>query len=275
VTPYPLEVPNNVELIRDVPFGSVEESPLLLDLALPKERESKAAPAYVYMHGGAWMSGNKEDGVPAICYYAARGIAGASVGYRLSQEARFPAQIEDCLCAVRFLRAHAGEYCLDPDRIGAMGASSGGQLAILLGLVGGSNRFAAQGGWEDFSSQVSAVCDLFGVSDFLKMPRKQPPETLGATARFLGGTIEEMQERYVEASPVNYVHAGAPPFLIIHGDADPVVPLQQSELLHEALQRAGADSVLHIVKGAGHGSANVITPEVRDAILAFFKRTLV
>ncbi len=233
-----------------------------------------ALPAFVYMHGGAWETGSKADGIPAITYYAQHGFIAASIGYRLSGEAQYPAQIEDCKCAVRFLRAKVAEYGIDPRRIGAMGVSSGGHVAALLGLTGSAGPFAAKGGWENVSSEVAAVCDLFGISDFMRMPKKHIPEAMSATARFLGGTIDEIPARYIEASPVNYIRPGAPPFLLIHGDADPLVPVGQSEILHDALQRAGVESVLHIEKGAAHGSQNVVTPEVRGMILAFFKDKL-
>jgi len=197
----------------------------------------------------------------------------ASVGYRLSGEAQFPAQIEDCKCAVRFLRANADEYGIDPRRIGAMGVSSGGHLAILLGLTEEGGQFANRGGWENFSSSVSAVCDLFGVADLLQMPAKAAGVP-SATARLLGGTAGQVPGRYVAASPVNYVHPGAPPFLIVHGDSDTVVPLRQGELLRDALKRADVDVVFHVVKGAGHGSRHMITPEVRAVILAFLEKNL-
>lgn len=271
---YPLEPSPDVELVRDVEYGSAAGRALLLDLARPKQHAPEGLlPAFVYMHGGAWESGGKEDGAPAICYYAQHGFAAASVGYRLSGEAQFPAQVEDCKCAVRFLRANAATYGIDPLRIGAMGASSGGHLAAMLGLTG-EGKFEGDGGWGHFSSSVCAVCDLFGVSDFLQMPRRHDPGALSATARFLGGTIDEIRDHYAEASPVTYVHAGAPPFLLIHGDADELVPLRQSELLRDALKRAGADVTFHVVKGAGHGSRNVINPEVRAMILAFLNEKL-
>ena len=271
---YPQEISPDVELIRDVEFGSVAGRPLLLDLARPKKRPATAFPAFVYMHGGAWESGSKEDGIPAICYYAQHGFIAASIGYRLSGEAQYPTQIEDCKCAVRFLRANAAEYGIDPQRIGAMGVSSGGHVAALLALTGDKGPFTAKGGWENVSSEVAAVCDLFGVSDFLQMPKKHIPEAMSATARFLGGTIDEVPARYIEASPVNYVHAGAPSFLLIHGDADSLVPMQQSEILRDVLKKAGVETTLHIVKGAAHGSQNVVTPEVRAMLLAFLKDKL-
>ncbi len=271
-TPYPPDISPGVELIRDVAYGSVAGRALLLDLACPRKRTG-LLPAFVYMHGGAWESGGKEDGMPAICYYARHGFAAASIGYRLSSEARFPAAVEDCKCAVRFLRSKAAAYGIDPLRIGAMGASSGGHLAAMLGLTG-EGQFAGEGGWNGFSSSVSAVCDLFGVSDFLQMPAGRHPAALSATVRFLGGTIEQARERYIEASPARYARAGAPPFLIIHGDADELVPFRQSELLRDALKKAGADVTFHAVKGAAHGSRNVITPGVRATILSFLNHKL-
>lgn len=270
---YPTEWSPEVELLRDVEYGNVAGRPLLMDIARPAMREpGEALPAFVYLHGGSWATGSKEDGLPAIGFYASHGYVAASVDYRLSGEARFPAAVEDCKCAVRFLRAHAAQYGIASGKIGVMGASSGGHLAALLALS--QDHFLEKGGWQDFSSSVSAVCDLFGVSDFLQMPPKHIPEALSATARFLGGTIDEVRDRYIEAGPVNYIHADAPPFLLIHGDVDALVPLHQSELLYTALRNAGVAAELLVVKGAEHGSRNVITPEVRAAILAFFKKHL-
>jgi len=273
--PYPLEISPDVELIRDVQYGSADGMALRLDLARPRSRGAgKLLPAIVYMHGGAWQSGGKEDGVPAICFYVRHGFVSASVGYRLSGVARFPAQIADCKCAVRFLRAHAAEYGIDPERIGAMGVSSGGHLAALLGVTGDGGQFADAGGWEGVSSAVAAVCDLFGPTDFPRMPKKTARDAVGATERLMGGTIEAVPEQYVKSSPVTHVHAGAPPFLIIHGENDPVVPVQQSELLRDALIAAGVDVEFHVVKGAGHGSREVVNPEVRGWILRFFEGRL-
>jgi len=273
--PYPIEISPDVELVRDVQYGRADGVELRMDVARPRARgEGEWLPAIVYFHGGAWQSGSKEDGVPAICYYAQHGFVAASVDYRLSGVARFPAQIEDCRCAVRFLRANAAEYGIDPERIGAMGASSGGHLAALLGLTGDGITFADKGGWEGVSSGVAAVCDLFGPSDFPRMPRKSLPDAISATAQFLGGSIDEAPEVYVQASPLTHVHAGAPPFLIIHGAQDPVVPLSQSEFLRDALLQAGAAVEFHAVEGAGHGSREVVNPDVRGWILRFFEGRL-
>lgn len=275
MTPYPIEIPPGVELIRDVQYGEANGRALLLDLALPKTRAAgKRLPALIYLHGGAWRSGSKADGIPAICFYARHGFVAASVGYRLSHQAHFPAQIEDCKCAARFLRANAKEFGINPERIGAMGSSAGGHLAALLGVTGGRDTFASKGGWAGFSDRLRAVCSLFAPSDFLRMPRKHIPEQLSSTARLLGGTLEEVRELYLKASPVNHVHRDAPAFLLVHGGADELVPPEQSELFYEALKKAGVDATLHIVEGARHGSANVVKPEVRALILSFFEKQL-
>lgn len=274
MTPYPTEIPPDVELLRDMRYGDAGGRALLLDIALPREGAGMQRPALVYFHGGAWRSGSRANGVPAICYYARHGFVAASVGYRLSGEAQFPAQIEDCKCAVRFLRAKAAEFVIDTARIGAMGSSAGGHLAALLALTAGRDVFEKRGGWKNFPDHVAAVCDLFGLSDFLRMPPKQFSDELSSTTRLFGGTLEELRDKYIAASPVNHAHADAPPFLLIHGDADDLVPLEQSEFLFDALKNAGADATLHIVKGAGHGSSNVVNPGVRAQILAFFEQHL-
>jgi acetyl esterase/lipase len=274
MTPYPTEIPPEVELLRDVQFGGADGRTLLLDIALPREGAKAGRPALVYFHGGAWRSGSKADGVPAICFYAQHGFVAASAGYRLSAQAQFPAQIEDCKCAVRFLRAKAAGFGIDSERIGVMGSSAGGHLAALLALTAGRGVYAARGGWENFPDHVAAVCDLFGLSDFLRMPPKQFPDEVSSTARLFGGTLDELRDKYIEASPVNHAHADAPPFLLVHGDADELIPLEQSVILCEALKKAGADVTLHVVKGAGHGSLNVVNEEVRARILAFFDQHL-
>ena len=267
---YPTEVPVDVELIRDVVYGSVRGRALLLDLARPKNRHAGALlPAFVYMHGGAWKPGGKRGWRARDLLLREARFRRGERRLRAERRGAIPRgnrglQMRGALPA----RARCLGYSIDAERIGAMGASSGGHLAALLGLTA-ETQFAGDGGWGGFSSGVCAVCDLFGVNDFLQMPEKHHPGALTATARFLGGTIDEVRPRYIEASPVNYVHAGAPPFLLIHGDADELVPLNQSELLRDALMKAGVDVEFHVVKGAAHGSRNVITPEVREKILAF------
>jgi acetyl esterase/lipase len=130
---------------------------------------AKPMPVIVWIHGGAWIGGNKDSGIPLLLPFAKRGYLGASISYRFSKEAKFPAQIEDCKCAIRFLRAKAKEFNIDPERIGVWGASAGGHLSAMLGTAGDVKELEGSGGWEGFSSRVSAVCDWFGPSDLLAM----------------------------------------------------------------------------------------------------------
>ncbi len=182
----------------------------------------------------------------------------ASLDYRLSQDARFPAQIEDCKAAVRWLRANAVKYGLDPERFAAWGASAGGHLAAMLGTTGDVKRFDV-GENLDQSSRVQAVVDYFGPTDFLQMDAHRLPNGQvhdaadSPESQLIGGPIQENKEKTALASPIVYVSPDDPPFLIVHGDADPLVPHHQSEILAAALAEAGILPDFHTVKGGGHG----------------------
>ena len=172
-----------------------------------------------------------------------------------------PAQVEDCKAAVRWVRANAAKYGLDPDRIGAWGSSAGGHLVAFLGTAGDVREFDTKANGK-YSSRVQAVCDWFGPTDFLQMDKHalegsrmihddpKSPESL-----LVGGPIQKEPYRSVagKADPITYVTKDDPPFLIMHGDKDMLVPLHQSELLYKALKKAGVDATLRVVKGAGHG----------------------
>lgn len=253
--PPPPPLPAGVEVVRDVEYGTGGGRPLRMHLVRPQSPPPDPMPVVVYIHGGAWRAGNRDAGVPPLARLAQRGYFGASIEYRLSQEAKFPAQIEDCKAAVRFLRAKAGDYSINPDRIAAWGPSAGGHLAALLGTSGGVRELEGAGGNAEFSSRVQAVIDGFGPTDFLRMGKNRidhdsadSPESL-----LVGGPIQENREKAARANPITYVTADDPPFLIMHGDKDDLVPIGQSELLAEALQKAGVEAALHVVAGAGHG----------------------
>jgi acetyl esterase/lipase len=271
----PVEIPANIEIVRDVEYGTGGGRPLKMHILRPKTLPAGPMPILVWIHGGAWLGGNKDGGIFQLIPFVQRGCFCATIEYRLSQEAKFPAQIEDCKCAIRFLRAKAKEYRLDPDRIGVWGSSAGGHLVAMLGVTGGVKELEGKGGWPDFSSRVNAVCDWFGPSDFSKMAdapsrinRHLPtcPEAL-----LIGGSLQENKEKAAKASPVTYVTKEAPPFLIMHGDQDDVVPYNQSELLYEALKKAGVEVTFHPVKGAGHGFGG---PEIMKMVSEFFEKHL-
>ncbi|MFI5380793.1 MAG: prolyl oligopeptidase family serine peptidase [Tepidisphaerales bacterium] len=177
---------------------------------------------------------------------------------RLSQHAAFPAQIQDCKAAVRWLRQNADEYSLDPDRFAAWGSSAGGHLAAMLGTTGDTKEFDV-GDNLTLSSRVQAVVDYFGPTDFLQMDAHRLPNGMVHDAAqspeslLVGGAIQENKEKVARADPITYVSRNAPPFLICHGDADPLVPHHQSVLLEAALKKAEVPVTFYTVKGAGHG----------------------
>jgi len=260
-------LPAGVTAARDLEYGRAGAKILHLDLYLPQNSE-KPLPLIIWIHGGAWRTGTKNDSVPALPL-TAEGYAVASVEYRLSQEAVFPAQIYDCKAAVRWLRANASQYNLDPARFAAMGASAGGHLVALLGASGGVA--ALEGDVNDLkqSSRVQAVVDWYGPSDFLQIgiPGSdiKHNEAGSPESQLIGGALLEHKDKAAQASPITYVSKDAPPFLIMHGDSDRSVPFNQSELLHAALQKAGVDSTLIPEKGIGHGfSGPQYLPPVRE-----------
>jgi acetyl esterase/lipase len=263
-------LPPGTKAHRDLEYVPNGHERQKLDLYVP-EKASAPVPVIVWIHGGAWLGGSK-DRPPALPLIA-RGYAVASINYRLSQHARFPAQIEDCKAAIRWLRANAATYNLDADHIGVWGASAGGHLVALLGTTGGVARLEGKGPNAEQSSRVQAVVDFFGPTDFTKMggrhDRPDSPE-----AKLLGGPVQDNKEKAAEANPITYVSKDAAPFLILHGDRDDVVPFGQSELLAEALRKAGVVVTLKKIEGAGHGGPQFGAPENRRLIEEFFDKHL-
>ena len=214
-----------------------------LDLYLPEAGENR--PLIIWVHGGAFRVGSKEgnENDPLPLQYLSQGYAVASLNYRLSQHAIWPAQIEDCKAAVRWLRARAAEYKLDPNRFGAWGPSAGGHLVSMLGTTGNVAEYEV-GAHLDVSSRVQCVVDYFGPTDFLQMDTQRLPDGMihdtpnSPESELVGGPIQEHPDKVARANPVTYVTADAPPFLIVHGDRDPLVPYSQSVLLANALALA-------------------------------------
>ncbi len=259
--------------LRDVPYVSGGHERQRLDLYLPAE-DGAAHPLVVWIHGGGWEGGNK-DGCPARPLVA-RGYAVASLNYRLSQHAIYPAQIEDCKAAIRWLRTHAAEHGIDRERVGVWGASAGGHLVALLGTTGRLRDFDV-GENLDQSSRVQCVLDWFGPADFLHYG--DPPWAgldypKGVVAKLLGGPVSADPERARRASPLYFVQADAAPFLIMQGDNDNLVPLQQSQMLDAALKKAGVESTLEVYPGAGHGGAVFTSPASLKLMGEFFERHL-
>jgi acetyl esterase/lipase len=266
-----VEVPASVEQIKEIEYGKGGDRVLRLDLYRPRQRPAESRlPVIVYVFAGAWRAGSREQGARTLIPLAQRGFAGAAIDYRYSSEALFPAQIEDCKCAIRFLRAHADEYGLDTERIGAWGSSSGGHLSALLGTSGGVKDLEGTGGSPEQSSRIQAVVDWFGPTDFLQMGGNHD-EPGSPESQLVGGPIQENQDRVARANPITYITADCPPFLIMHGADDPLVPPGQSQLLHAALQKAGVPSQLAILPGKGH---QPLGDEAVARVHAFFEKHL-
>jgi acetyl esterase/lipase len=268
---FPL--PPGLKVLKDSEYGNASGRAMLLDLYLP-EKGDKPLPLIIWIHGGAWMAGSKDGPSPAL-RFTANGYAVAQVGYRLSQEAKFPAQIYDCKATVRWLRANAAKYHLDPNKFVAWGGSAGGHLVALLGTSGGVAELEGNDNDLKESSRVQAVVDWFGPADFLHIGDAESdihhtgpgsPES-----KLIGGALLENKDKAAKASPITYVLKDAPPFLIMHGDRDRTVPFNQSELLYAALKKAEADVTFVPVKGAGHGFDG---PEAIAPVQEFLKRCL-
>jgi acetyl esterase/lipase len=263
-------VPPDVELIRDVPYCSGGGRQLRLLILRPKSPPAGRMPALVWIHGGGWATGSRDSGISdRMVRFVRKGYVGISIEYRLTTEAVFPAQIEDCKCAIRFLRANADIYQIDPGRIGVWGPSAGGHLAALLGTSGDVADLEGNGGWAGWSSRVQAVCDWYAPTDLLTLGGIHDLP-FSAESLLLGGPVQQNREKALRASPAAYVTSDDAPFWIMHGDRDPLVPFRQSELLHGLLLKAGVQSALVRLAGALHGGPQFESEASLSGIEAFF-----
>jgi len=267
-------LPADTKALRDIAYVSNGHERQKLDLFIPPGA-TNPLPLIIWIHGGAWKGGSKEQ-CPALRYLE-RGYAVASLNYRLSQHAIFPAQIEDCKAAVRWLRAHAKENHLDVNRFAAWGSSAGGHLVALLGTSGGVKEFDVGENLTE-SSRVQAVVDWFGPTDFTLMSKYSVPNAPfdhdaadSPESQLIGGAIQQNKEKAAKASPLTYVSKDDPPCLIMHGNKDNLVPYQQSELLRDALQKAGVSVTLKIIEGAGHGFGG---RDIDMPVTEFFEKQL-
>ncbi|WP_145170343.1 alpha/beta hydrolase fold domain-containing protein [Rubripirellula lacrimiformis] len=262
-----------VRIETDLVYGADDSGYQKLDLYLPVDAGGRR-PVVIFVHGGGWKGGSKASGKKHAAWLAEHGFVVASMDYRLTDVAGWPAQINDGYAAVRWIRDHADQYNLDRDRIGVWGTSAGAHLAILMG-----NRPDPQD--HPTSSRVQAVCDWFGPSDLSTMPPNIVDETRSAAqvansngAKLLRATVSSVPELAQDASGLHHVTSDDPAILIMHGDQDTGVPIQQSQRLHQAARASGVKSQLHVVQGAGHGGKQFQTPEVRTEVLSFFQSTL-
>ena len=263
-------LPPGVQVDRNLEYVAGGHERNKLDLYLP-DKSDHPLPLIVWIHGGGWSGGSKE-GCPAV-QFVGKGYAVASINYRFSQHAIFPAQIEDCKAAIRWLRANAKKYNLDAGHIGVWGASAGGHLVALLGTTGGAKELEGTGGNLDQSSRVQCVVDWFGPTDFSQMGGWQDrPDS--PMAKLVGGPVCDKKELTAKANPIAYIGKDSAPFLIMHGEDDKMVIMLQSELLDAALRKAGIECTLVRIPKNGHGGPGFGTPESRKKIEEFFDKHL-
>jgi len=259
------------EIFRDLPYVSNGHQRQKLDVYAPKSGDGPF-PLIVWIHGGGWQGGSKD--MCPMAHETLRGYVVASINYRLSQHAIYPAQIDDCQAALRWLRKNASQYKIDPERIGVAGGSAGGHLAALVGVLGAATKNKPE------RADVQCVVDVFGPADFLTIWAQSDPATTvikhneldSPEGRLFGGPIPQKAELARHASPVTHVTKDAPPYLILHGKKDRLVPWQQSAELDVYLKRADVESTLILVETAGHDGG--VTSPHGKTIDAFFDRHL-
>jgi acetyl esterase/lipase len=261
-----------VSIQEDVEYGTQAGDKLLLDIYQPARPASKPRPAVVMIHGGSWMTLDKSTMRPMGNFLARSGFVAFSINYRLldGSKNRWPAQLDDLQRAVRWLRANAAKYNLDPNHIGAFGHSAGAQLAALLGMQ--ETRDNSDPALANYSSRVQAVVDVSGPSDFLT---NRDPDSDIAMALLFGGDYSKLPDVWRGASPVFHVEKSNAPFLIVHGTSDPQVPIAQAQELYDKLQQAGVPATF-IKLDDGH---TFRSPESRRRLametLAFFNHYLI
>ena len=268
-------LPKGTIIERDIVYAKNGEREMLLDVYRPKSE--KPLPLVIWFYGGAWDWGNKDRSQPLIPMLSG-GYAIAGVTHTKSKEEIFPAVINDCRAAVSFLRLNAKRFNLDPKRFGAAGESSGGHLTALLATTSDTKEFQKHPVTHKASSAIQAASPWCGPTDFLKLNDVKASQDYSnprsAPSRLVGKPIKQAPEKCRQANPITYVSKGDPPCFIVHGDRDFVVPLNQSELLHAALKKAGVPSTLHVVKGGEHGFSK-LTPandEIVKKVMEFFDR---
>ena len=267
-------LPEGSKALKDLPYVTGGHARQKLDLYLPAEPKG---PLLVYIHGGAWWGGSKE-GVFHLDLLD-QGYAIASVEYRFSQDAVFPAQIQDCKAAVRWLRAHASDYGYDPERIAVCGDSAGGHLTALMATTGDTGEFDV-GENLDQSSAIACGIDYYGPTDFVTwQPASEDPMIQrggkgSCLEQLFGGPTDEKLDLAKRASPVTWVTKEDAPLLILHGTGDPLVKVRQSELLVEDYKKAGIEVELDVIDGAGHGGPQFSDEKRRTEIHKFLDRHL-
>ncbi len=265
-------VPDNVVFEQGLEYSNPDGQHLQLNLARPKSGPGPF-PAVVCIHGGGFRAGSR-DGYNQLCLdLAGHGYVAVTVTYRLAPKYQFPAAVDDTKAAVRWLRANAANYHIDPARIGATGGSAGGHLAQFLGVTAGVKEFEGEGGNPDQPSSVACVVNFYGPSDFTQS-YGHSVDAAEVLPLFLGGDLEHERRRHVQASPLNWVTPDAAPTLLVHGTEDKYVAYQQAVWMRDRLQACGVEVQLLTMEGAGHGFKGEVEKKAEQALLEFFDKHL-
>jgi acetyl esterase/lipase len=271
--PAKVDVPESVIFETNIEYSRPDGESLSLDMARPKDAQG-ARPAIVCIHGGGFRAGNREHHDALCVKLAERGYVAVTPTYRLAPKHQFPAAVHDVKAVVRWMRANASKYGIDPTRIGATGDSAGGHLALFLGLTGDVKKLdGTDGGNLDQSSAVKCVVDVYGPSDFTKSYGKSV-DAAEVLPLFLGGDLQTARHRHLQASPLYWVTPNAAPTLAIHGTDDKYVAFEQAEWLIDRLRAADVEAELLKLDGAGHGFKGDDAKRAQEAMFAFFDKYL-
>ena len=275
----PAPLPSGVKAERNIPYVENGHPNEVLDIFLPEQPSDKPLALMIWIHGGAWMGGSQAN--PPVLYLVPKGFAVASIQHRFSSDAIWPAQAYDCKAAIRFLRANAAKYNFDPNHFGVGGDSSGGHLAAFVGTSGDVKEMEGDLGNTNVSSRVQAVVDWFGPTDVTFMAQQSGPHSMirhdapdSPESRLLGGPVQEKRDLAKTANPLTYIDKNDPPFLIMHGDNDQLVPLGQSVVLAKALIDAGVEVTMKTIPGAGHEGPQFRNAESQRLVEEFLSRKL-
>ena len=274
----------DVPILRDVVYGRAGGVDLTFDVAKQVHGEGPH-PAIVFFHGGGWQQGHKSHMHRWLRRFASEGYVAVTVGYRFAPEFKWPSQVQDAKAAVRFLRANAKGFNIDPDRIGAMGESAGGYLALMLGVTDADDGLEGDGGSAPYSSRVQAVVSFFSAADFAS-PRKQLTPTVEIEIqKYYGKSLPEVLADFTGAKDFSdprlkrisifpYIDAGDPPVLLFQGDEDPFISVEQASKLASAFEKANVENELVIVKGGGHGWTGALQDQTSFQMSEFFRQRL-
>ena len=275
---------SEITILKDVVYGHAGGVDLKLDLAHPTGGIGPH-PAIVFFHGGGWQQGNKSHMHKWLRMFAAEGYLAVTVGYRFAPEFKWPCQVEDAKNAVRFLRAHAAKYNVDPNRIGVMGESAGGYLALMSAVTDRKDSLEGNGGWTNYSSKVQASASYFSAADFTTSRPALSPAVEEEVQRYYNKSLQQVLTDFTGATSPDdpilkrisvsaYIDKNDPPVLLFQGDKDPFVSVEQAEKLNRALEEANVPHELIIVEGGGHGWSGELEAKTNVELIEFFERNL-